>query len=270
MSRSFDKSQEIGTAALPDEAQKETGRLLRDPVRPMPESLRARLLAIPVLDSTQAEEQEIDRLYAAALAARTDENLDPATLHTSPIRATVVRLLAAVIRDARSRLPLPEALTERLHAVRRTMIQPGRRSWRIRWVTETRWAAVACWLLAFAFTLGTDDAVAGLLDAPTTIHARSSHWAQRAGEGLGGAWSDARTELHIGYGLVRSRAVALGAQAEAWSGRAVRDVGTAWSLVSTGLAPQVEGSVKEFAPKELESNPTNPGDPSPEEVHDDR
>lgn len=267
-------------------------RRLREPAQPLPESLRRSLLAIP--GSAASEEfQESDRLYGIALEAADleddapeDANLEDAALGTSPVRAAVVRLLAAVVRDARSRRPLPPGLHSNLRQIpeRISRRAPRTKGWKARWVTEPRWAAAACWLLAFALTLGTGDAVAGLLDAPQKIHATSTHWAgrlvERTAESLGAASaasSTVRRELGDGVDLFRTRAGALAARAESWSARRLRDVEEAWDHVSQNplsreLAPRIEldadGDSNDS--NNLDSKPTNPGDPSPEEARDDR
>lgn len=239
-------------------------RLLREPVRPMPEALRGRLLAIPS-GAAEAESPEtgteIDRLYYVALSAGNtlstgrDASLDPEALGTTPIRAAIVRLLAAVFRDARLVRPMPQHLANGLRAVHRT----ARPAWRTRWITEPRWAAAACWLLAFALTLGTGDAVAGLLDAPTKLHETSTSWASgwthTASDQARSAWTSTRGSLVAGYDLVRSRAVAFGVHAEAWGGRAASDVEAGWTYMTRSFAPTYE---------------TNPGESSPEEARDDR
>lgn len=281
--------------------------LLREPTRPMPDSLRSRLLAIPG-DSTALaesdESDELDRLYDAALAAQSQHDvesmLDEDSLQTTPLRAAIVRLLAAVFRDARAVRPMPERLAGGLRAVRKTA---GRRQrstrknrWQTRWITEPRWAAAACWLLAFALTLGTGESVAGLLDAPTKLHAQSSSWIQRAGVALGDAWDGARptvqeplalkplvrsdlwldvaetagSRLDNALGFVRARSEALGVQFEASADRLVHEVSAAWSVVRADLIPQIENTVSTTPVSTSHSNPTNPGDPSPEEARDDR
>lgn len=279
--------------------------LLREPTRPMPESLRSRLLVIPgemaAENGAQTEADELDRLYDAALAAQSKHDaeslLDEESLETTPLRAAIVRLLAAVFRDSRVVRPLPEQLAAGLRAVRtvsKTADRKLRSVWKTRWVTEPRWAAAACWLLAFALTLGTGESVAGLLDAPTQLHAKSSSWVQRAGDAWDGArtyvrddlWSDLRTDtakaarsrIKTSYGFVHARAEALGVQIEATADRLAHDAAAALSVVRGDLMPQIQPQAEESltatpdrAPDTAsDNNPTNPGDPSPEEARDDR
>lgn len=231
---------------------------LREPVRPMPVSLRASLLTIP----EEAEQpDEIDHLYGAALAAaRAESEPDLADLPTTSIRAAVVRLLAAVFRDAQRLHPVPERLAESLQSVVR---EAGRRRFATRWITEPRWAAAACWLLAFALTFGTGDAVAGLLvEAPGHLHTRSAHWAQKAdevsedlGDDLAKAARRVRVEVSAGYDLVHSRAEAFGTQAQAWGDRMARKLDQAWAT---------------FATSTLATAFSTPNEPLPQEAQDDR
>lgn len=237
---------------------------LREPVRPMPASLRRRLLAIPagVEQSEQPEQpDEVDRLYAAALAAaHTEQTNTEQTLHTTSIRAAVVSLLAAVFRDARRLRPVPERLAADLRTVAH---RAGSSRFTSRWITEPRWAAAACWLLAFALTLGTGDAVAGLLvEAPERLQTRSAAWAQKfdevsgdLGDDLASAARRVRDEASAGYDLVRSRAFAAGTKARAWGDRTARKLDQAWS---------------QFATSALATAFSTPNEPLPQEAQNDR
>lgn len=221
--------------------------LLREPSRALPDSLRSRLLAIgsaEVAAASTMDDAEVDRLYAVALrAANGETEPEQADLEATGLQAAVVEMLAAVFRDARIVRQLPRRLANGLRTL------GGGRETLPRWIAEPRWAAAACWMLAFALTLGTGDAGALLLEAPSALQSKSQQWTGAAAEVFEGVRDEAVGTLESGYDLLRSRAVAtaawIEARAEARIERAGRDLDRTWTTITQGLQgpqPMIETS----------------------------
>ena len=151
--------------------------MLKDPHRrPLPESLRARLQAIP---RRVVVCRDRERLYAAARAAAHGERPEPAAaehLASCDRCRTLYGTLRAAFEETPP-APTP-TLFDRLKGIARG-VEPLPA-----WIADGRWATAACLLLAVVLTALAGDSAATFRDASSAVETRAAAWAE-TGESRG-------------------------------------------------------------------------------------
>ncbi len=153
--------------------------MMKDPRRPMPQTLRQRLRDIP---RHEVLCRDVDRLYRLARTrARAAEEQDSATardtaaerhLNECPRCRELYATLTAALEVRR--LPMPRRLA---HSLRKIARQPERLL--PVWIADTRYAAAACYLVA-ALTLSlASDASALFRDTTQAVSSKAVTWVDR-------------------------------------------------------------------------------------------
>ncbi len=198
--------------------------------RPLPESLRARLKAIP---RRVVVCRDRERLYAAARAAARGLEVEPAAAeHLASCRdcRTLYGTLSAAFAE-RPPAPTP-GLFGRLKGIARG-VEPLPA-----WIADGRWATAACLLLAVVLTAMAGDSAALFRDASSAVETRAATWTE-VGENRGRQlWTGLSHRMAEGVAAGRQQIEDLGASCETLYHRAVRGVG---SLVQPHRETEEEG-----------------------------
>ncbi len=192
--------------------------------RPLPQGLRRRLLDIP---RREVLCRDVDRLYRTALARARSGNggntIDAAAgaaerhLAECPRCREIYATLSSAL--AVRRLPLPRHMAARLSSIARAVSRPsatfgGTGQFLPVWITDTRYAAAACYLLAALALSLAGDASALLRDTTVSVSSRAQVWVdENEARGLE-AWDATAAKLEEGVDDGWNRLMRYGASSE--------------------------------------------------------
>lgn len=207
------------------------------PRRPLPEGLRRRLRDIP---HREVVCRDVERLYRATLsrAARADVDVGDGAVERHLSSCAHCRELYDTLYSAfaAARLPLPRRLSRRLAAIARhpERLLPI-------WISDTRYAAAACYLLAALALSVAGDASALFHGTTKAVSSKAAVWAD-AGEARGlETWGTVTSTLGKGLDTGWNKARSYSAAGERLLAGAVRTIESRTNQLIPDRERSVEG-----------------------------